>query len=572
MNPQIKKLIHEVRPFKRYIIIIALAGIVFGVTYSRLGLIMKDLFDDLTKGQPQKVYDSFLIAISLSLIAAVSRYFHIYLMNYVAEMVVQGMREKLQQKFMRLNLSFHSNYATGSGGLLSRIMNDMKIIQDGLRMIADFFLHPLLLICLIGNLFYLDYRLTLFTMLLLPIIGLFLRTISRSLLKYIPRGQDNMEGMTSIIKESLDGIRIIQSFNLEPYMANKLHVKGKEYLQNRKKVHSRIEVMGPVTEFLASAVVLLILLYTSYEISRGRSTPGAFIGFITSLLMVNQPLKKLQESYVRLQEVLVSAGRIYSILDENSEVPVFENSLPFPKNWKILEYKNVTFSYQDKVILKNFNLQINRGEQIALIGSSGSGKSTIVNLLERFYDPDEGNIFVDGISINKFDLVDLRRNIAMVSQDVFLLNDSIGENIHSGDFSRGKENINTTSIAANADPFIQRLENKYQTIVGERGGRLSGGEKQRISIARAFFKNASILILDEATSALDTTSEIEVQKGLDSLISGKTALIITHRLTTVKNADRILVLDHGKIVEEGKHDFLYNLKGKYYSFLQKEVE
>jgi ATP-binding cassette, subfamily B, bacterial MsbA len=270
---ELKKLLNEVRPYKKYVFVIAFTGILFGITYSRLALVIKDLFNDLTEGKPQQIFHSFPYALGISLTAAICRYFHIFLMNFVSEMVVQGLREKLQIKFMKLNLTFHGNFSAGSGGLMSRIMNDVRVIQDGLRMIADFFLHPILFIFLVGNLFYLDYKLTLFVFLVLPIVATFLRTISNSLLKYLPLGQENLEKITSIIKESLDGVRVIQSFGLESFMAKRLHSMGQEYLKNRKIIHSRIEAVGPVTEFLASAVVLSVLLYTSYQVAAGKSTP-----------------------------------------------------------------------------------------------------------------------------------------------------------------------------------------------------------------------------------------------------------------------------------------------------------
>lgn len=566
MLVEIKKILKEVKHYKKTVAIVAIAGVVHAISFSQLAMLVKPLFDNLADASFDKVVNLIPIALGLSLAAAVGRYFHIYLMNYVAECVVQRLRQQLQQKFMRLNLSFHNSFSTGSGGLLSRILNDITQIQDGLRMVADIFLHPLLFIFLLINLFRIDWKLTLATLLLVPIIGAFLKSVSRSLRKYIPIGQTVLEKMTGTIKETLDGVRIIQSFNLEKVMGDRLIDESVDYLAARKKVHARTEVMGPVSEFLATGIVMCVLLYTTYEVSQGRATPGTFVGFITSLLMINQPLKKFQESYVRLQRVTVSAERIFSIIESDQEVPESRVNKPFPAQWEKIEYKNVSFSYGKDLILKGINLEIRKGEVIALVGASGSGKSTIVNLLERFFDATSGEILIDGRNILDINLQDLRKNVALVTQDVFLFSDTIERNIWAGDFSKDKSQVEKMARLANAHDFIMRMPDGYQSRVGDRGNLLSGGEKQRISIARAMFKDAPILILDEATSALDTASEIEVQKGLDHLMEGRTALVIAHRLSTIQKADKIVVLKDGQIVEVGTHQDLLKNESEYFRF------
>lgn len=566
MLVEIKKILKEVKHYKKTVAIVAIAGVVHAISFSQLAMLVKPLFDNLADASFDKVVSLIPIALGLSLAAAVGRYFHIYLMNYVAECVVQRLRQQLQQKFMRLNLSFHNSFSTGSGGLLSRILNDISQIQDGLRMVADIFLHPLLFIFLLINLFRIDWKLTLATLLLVPIIGAFLKSVSRSLRKYIPIGQTVLEKMTGTIKETLDGVRIIQSFNLERVMGDRLIDESVEYLAARKKVHARTEIMGPVSEFLATGIVMCVLLYTTYEVSQGRATPGTFVGFITSLLMINQPLKKFQESYVRLQRVTVSAERIFSIIESDQEVPESRVNKPFPAQWEKIEYKNVSFSYGKDLILKGINLEIRKGEVIALVGASGSGKSTIVNLLERFFDATSGEILIDGRNILDINLQDLRKNVALVTQDVFLFSDTIERNIWAGDFSKDKSQVEKMARLANAHDFIMRMPDGYQSRVGDRGNLLSGGEKQRISIARAMFKDAPILILDEATSALDTASEIEVQKGLDHLMEGRTALVIAHRLSTIQKADKIVVLKDGQIIEVGTHQDLLKNESEYFRF------
>lgn len=566
MKSEISRILQEAKPYKKTLIVVAVAGIVFAICSGTTLAQLQYLVDALTAQNVPGAMNIGLKILGLALVVAISRYFHIYLMNYVAECITQNIRQRLQQKFMHLSLTFHNTYSAGSGGLISRILNDVKVIQDGLRMIADIFSSPLLMAVLFFTLFRTNWRLTLCLLVVVPIVGLFQKNISRSLRKYLPLGQEALEKMTSTIKESLDGVRVIQSFNLEKVMAKKLINESKSYLDVRKKIHARVEVMGPVSELIATLLILGVLLYISTEIGNGRATMGSFITYVASLIGLNMPLKKFQESYVRIQEVIVSAQRVYSIIDDPNIVTESSKNLPFPKDWKTITYKNVCFAYGKDLILKNVNLTIRRGEQVALVGESGSGKSTIVNLLERFFDASSGEILIDDINILDINLQDLRKNVALVNQDVFLFSDSIEKNIQAGDFTRDLNEVPSMAKMANAHDFILRMPHGYQSLVGDRGNLLSGGEKQRISIARALFKNAPILILDEATSALDTSSEIEVQKGLDYLMEGRTALIIAHRLSTIQNADKIVVLKSGQLVEMGNHQQLLDSKGEYHRF------
>ncbi len=566
MIVQIKKILVEVKPHWKRVIVIAITGILYSACYAALMYKLKDIESSFSSGNPLKVQSFTILVLSLALIVAVSRYFHIYLMNITAEQVVNQLRSKLQKKFLNMDLKFHSEYASGSGGLMSRIMNDIKVIQDGLRMVADFIREPLLAIFLIYNLFLLDTKLTLMIILVAPAILFLLRFISKSIRRHVRSGQENLEKISATIKESLDGVRTIQSFNLESVLENKLQTETDIYYDIRKKVHARIEAMSPITEFVASCVILGIFFYFGSRIANGSTTIGVFVAYIGSMLTVNQPIKKFQESYVRIQETVVATDRVYQILDQPSELIRAEHPTPFPQNWSRIEFKNVSFSYGHHQVLENFNLEIHKGEKVALVGESGSGKSTIANLMERFYDPTAGEINIDGVSLRSIDVSELRKNIGLVSQDVFLLRDTVENNIWSGDFSKPKELVKTMAQKAHAQDFINRLRYQYQSQVGDRGGLLSGGEKQRISIARAFIKDAPILILDEATSALDSHSEVEVQKGLNSLMEGRTVLVIAHRLSTVQSCDRIVVLKSGHIAEIGNHDDLIRRQGEYYRF------
>lgn len=563
-----KRILRELKNHKNKLIIVAIAGLLMAGSYAQMIIMIKQMFDSLQSGKSETVLNTSLVILGLAFLNAITRYFHLYTMNITSELVGQSYRQQLQKKFMTLNLTFHNQNAAGSGGLITRILADISNIQNGLRLFADFFREPIQLTFSIGWLFWINWKLTISIIVLLPIILFLTQSLSKSIHKYHQMGQRSLEDITSTVKETLDGVRIIQSFNLQPTMEKRFANDFVGYLGARKKIHSRIEIAGPVTEFLTTALIIGLLLFLSYQISKGSATYGDFASYLATLLSFNKPIKVLQDALMKSQEMIVSAGRVYEILDEKSEVPVSERNLSFPKHWNTLSYKNVSFGYGEELVLKNFNVEIKKGQTIALVGASGSGKSTVVNLLERFFDPQQGEILVDDISIRDINLFELRKNISLVNQDVYLFKDSIEYNIWSGDFEKSKDGVERAAKIANAHSFISKMSQGYQSSVGERGGLLSGGEKQRLSIARAVFKDAPILVLDEATSALDTQSEQEVQKALDALMDGRTAIVIAHRLSTIAKADKILVLKHGVIVESGTQSELLEKKGEYYRLHQ----
>jgi subfamily B ATP-binding cassette protein MsbA len=566
MPIELKKVLKELKAFKKYLIIVALTGVTGALSKGYIAIFIKDMME-VAQRDPNQLKGMAWLGITLSLTIGLSRYFHIYLMNLTAENVSQVLRQKLQAKFMRLSLKFHNTYAAGSGGLISRTMNDIRIVHDGLRIFADLFTAPLLFLVLIVNLFILDSQLIVYILCIAPVLIIFLKTVSKSIRKYSVFGIEQLEKMTSTVKESLDGVRTIQAFNLEKRMEAKLTDEGSFYIQMRKKIHALIESMGPITEFIATFLVLAVMYYFSVKISKGESSTAVLTGFITALLGLNEPIKKFQEAYVRIQETRVAASRIYQMLDEDSEVHEDAKAVGFPAKWSQITYNNISFSYASEKLIENFNLTIKRGQVVAFVGESGSGKSTLANLLARYYDPQSGQITIDQQDIKKIKLADLRKNIGLVSQDVFLFSDSIMNNIladHELPIGQNKiQAVEAASKAAYAHDFISRLPQQYNTPAGERGSLLSGGEKQRVGIARAFYKDAPILILDEATSALDSVSEEQVQKGLETLMKGRTTFIIAHRLSTIQNADLILVLNKGKIVEQGTHQQLLASRGEY---------
>ncbi|MGE0634383.1 MAG: ABC transporter ATP-binding protein [Pseudobdellovibrionaceae bacterium] len=566
MNSPLKKLFAELRPFRKQIIIILVAGVILSITTTRIIQVSKELFDAIEVRNSDALIKGSWTILALAFVASIARYYHRFPSNYVGDQVAVLLRQKMQAKFLKLNLTFHNNFVSGSGGLLSRSLNDISTIQNGLNMMADFASEPILMIGLISLMFYANWKLAAMVFIAFPLILLFLRSTARSLRKYSRQGQTELDTLTGTVKESLDGLRVIQSFGLEKVMEERFSKTAQTYLKFRRKVHMRGEASGPVTELVVTFIIVLIFGYLGVEISKGNATFGDMIMFVGSLLGLQKPVKKLQESYVKLQQTMISAERVFSLLADTSEVVEAPDAVDFPKNWKKIEYKNVSFGYKNKLVLKNFNLTLHRGEVIALVGESGSGKSTAVNLLQRFFEPTSGQILIDDTPLSKIKLKDLRKNLALVTQDVFLFNDSVAFNIHSGDFEKSPELIEKAAKSANAHDFICETHDGYQSRAGDRGTLFSGGEKQRISIARAILKDAPLLILDEATSALDSASEKEVQEGLEHLMEGRTALVIAHRLSTITKADKIIVMRDGEIVESGTHQSLVDLKGEYFRF------
>lgn len=499
------------------------------------------------------------------------RFMHFSLLNYTSERIIAAIRRDMMRKIVRLNLTYHSSLTRGTGGLISRVFNDTTLLQQGLNFFVELIREPIQAMIYLSYMLWLDWQLTVFALIFLPFFILVTRQVSKSLRKYGTMGREAMEDMTATLKETIDGVRVVQSFNLENEMERRFQSSLDHYLQTARKIIAREQAVSPINEFVISFLIMGFALYSINQVLGGIADSSKFIGFLAAAGFLQAPIKKLQDAGVKIQQSIVVTERVFSMLESHSEVTEISQPRPFPSDWKTITFKDVSFNYGGENVLKNINLTIQRGEVVALVGESGSGKSTLVNLLERFYDPTSGQILIDDIPINEIGLKDLRHNVALVTQDVFLFRDSIARNIHAGDFSKTAERVELSAKLANAHKFIETTPLGYESPVGERGSFLSGGEKQRISIARAIFKDAPILILDEATSALDSVSEMEVQKGLQYLMENRTAFVIAHRFSTIFNANRILVMKKGMIVEQGTHESLVALGGEYHNFFKLQM-
>jgi subfamily B ATP-binding cassette protein MsbA len=589
-----KRLLPYLKPLRTHIILMFLSGLAVTLISGMVPALVQLLFEiynqtDLSSFEkllPSFVTDRFpftpenrirlaklvpFLFPLLYFLLGLFRFIHGSLINWISERVIANIRLDLVRKILRLNLSFMGSFERGTGGLISRVFNDPILLQQGLNFYVDLIREPIQAAIYLAYMFWLDWRLTLFALLFLPIFLGSVRKMGKSLRKHGIASRDSMEDLSSVFKDSVDGVRVVQSFNLEREMMARFRERMNEYLTTAKKIIVRENAVSPMNEFVVSWLLMGFAIYSINEVLGGSADSAKFIGFIAAAGFLQAPIKKLQDASVKIQQSIVVSERIFTIIDNGAEVPEVIGAREFPSDWKVITFNNVSFNYGKNPVLKNVNLEVKRGEIIALVGESGSGKSTLVNLLERFYDPTEGEILIDGVPITSMSLRSLRHNVALVTQDVFLFRDSIAKNIQAGDFDKPLTGVEPAAKMANAHNFIATMPQAYDSAVGERGAFLSGGEKQRVSIARAIFKDAPILILDEATSALDSVSELEVQRGLDHLLESRTAFVIAHRLSTVFNADRILVMKRGEIVEQGTHEDLISKQGEYRAFFELQM-
>jgi subfamily B ATP-binding cassette protein MsbA len=478
--------------------------------------------------------------------------------------IMAGLRNKLYDKYMQLGLSYHHNNTAGESIMV--ITNEVQEIELSLVNSLQVLLRdPLVVVAYFGMLMYWSAKLTLFTLFFLPLSGLAISAITRRLKKLNHFSQDMMSKMLSFITESLGGVRQIQSFTAEKQMYDKFAEINDGFSRNSKKLFSRKEMASPISEVLGVIAALMLVVFGGYLIIYGKTTltGNGFIAYLALYTQMIQPLKNLSQTSSNIQRGIAAGERIFAVLDKPVSIQDGPGAQPLEKFEHSISIKNISFSYEEKDVIRHLSLDIEKGKKIALVGASGSGKSTLIDLISRFYDVKDGSISIDGHDIRDLELTSLRNQIGIVSQHAFLFNDTIAHNI-----AFGMENVTIPEVVnaakiANAHEFIMQSTNKYDTIVGETGVKLSGGQRQRITIARAILKNAPILILDEATSSLDTESERLVQDAIDKMIQDRTSIIIAHRLSTVRHADEIIVMSHGEIVERGTHESLMARGGAY---------
>ena len=488
-----------------------------------------------------------------------------FFLSDLVQSSIKKLREKMYQKILVLPMSFFSDERKGN--LLSTFSADLKETELAIKATTNaIFKDPFYVIGYFATLFIISFKLTFFIVLFLPLAGLIISKISNGLKKRSKKGQENLGDILSLAEETLFGLRIIKSFNAQSFMKNRFESKSNSLYSLMLGINRRVYLASPISEFLGVLATSGVLLYGGNLVLNEFIQPDVFIGYLILFSQLISPFKSISKAVYDSSQGIAALERIEKITLQDQLIknsPVSPQPVIFNKE---ISFNNVSFKYNQEQVLEDISFKIKKGETVAIVGHSGSGKSTIADLLIRFYDVVDGSINIDNINVKKINLSQLRNLMGVVSQDSILFNDTVINNIAFGVEIENSQVLESSKMA-NADKFIQNLEEKYETFIGDAGNKLSGGEKQRLSIARAIYKNPEILILDEATSSLDTKSEKAVQEALNRLMKNRTSLVIAHRLSTIQNADKIIVLDNGKIVEMGNHKELVSKNSFYKKFI-----
>jgi ATP-binding cassette, subfamily B, bacterial MsbA len=567
-----KRLLKYLKPYKKKILLAITFSVIVGVIATSPVPLIQKVFDDIFV---QK--DFFMLkVIPLALICLYSiKAGLVYAQNVIIlgiswELVVR-VREQLFAHIHKLPFDFFEDNETGQ--LLSRVMNDVNLMQATItRLLKELIQNSITLIALLGWVFYLKWEWAIISILIMPVMILPITNIARKLKKLAHKGQEIMADLTATTLESFSGVKVVRAFAMESSEEKKFNSFSASFLGVMKKNVKYIEITSPVLEVLGVISASVILWYGGFQVLTEKVTQGTFLAFIVGIFMMYAPVRIIFKIYANIQSALAGAERVFSILDLEEE-KVKEGEKEFTNFNKLIEFQNVSFKYpsRDIPVLTSINLTVEKSKILAIVGMSGAGKTTLVDLLFRFHDPSVGSISIDGINIKNFTLKSLRSNMALVSQETFLFNDTVRNNIAYGRPDALEVDIITASKAAHVDSFIRDFEDGYNTIIGERGVKLSGGQRQRIAIARAILRNAPILVLDEATSALDSESEKFVQDALHNLMMNRTTFVIAHRLSTITSAHSIIVLDKGEIVQVGTHEKLLSNSGLYKKYYEMQI-
>ena len=504
-----------------------------------------------------------IVFISMFLFRNIFSYFSEFYLTYSRTGVSRDFRSQLHSKILELPVAFFSD--TRKGDVFARITSDVGEIEGNiLNSLIDIIRSPIVIILTMGYLLYSNFQLTVFTLIVFPVMGTLISMIGKSLKKDTGEAQNELGKMYSYVDETLVGLKVIKIFNASEQIRNRFDNTLNTIRHLSLKLFKKKALASPVSELLGATTIGMIVYFGGKLALQGQGLSGAeFIVYISLFYTILDPLKRLSNSISNFQKGEVSAKRVFEILDADYQLKEIENAVEIDGFRDKIEFKNISFAYEDRKVLENFSLVIPKGKSVALVGQSGSGKSTVANLITRFYDVQSGEILIDGINIKNVKLSSYRKLFGLVTQDNILFNDSIANNIALGNLTAGKDRVESAAQVANAHDFILDLPKGYDTGIGEAGGKLSGGQKQRVSIARAVLKNPPIMILDEATSALDTESERFVQDALEKMMQNRTSLVIAHRLSTIQKADTIVVMERGRIVEQGAHTELYDHDGVY---------
>ena len=526
--------------------------------------ILKDVIDKVLMNKDIFLLNTIAVTIVIVFfIRGICFYAQTYLMSYVGQKVIIDIREAVYRKLQFLSLGYFEKRQTGT--IMSYVTNDVGALQGSIiESATDFVTEMSILIGSLALMFNLHWKLSLLTLITMPLVAKAMDLFGKKLKRTSGVMQERAADITAVLQETISSVRVIKSFVREEYEIARFVKENYANFRAQMKNAQVMATLTPVIELIAAIGVTFLIWYGGFEVINGNLTAGALIAFLVYATNLANPIKRLSRIYGNIQKAMAAAERVFSVLDEKTDIVEKENATELKAVIGKVDFKAVTFKYnENEVILKDINLEVKAGQMVAIVGPSGAGKTTIVNLLPRFYDPVAGNIYIDDVNIADVTLASLREKIGIVPQETVLFNGSIYDNILYGDLTATTEEVMAAAKAANAHDFIMQMADQYQTQIGERGSKLSGGQRQRIAIARAILKNPRILILDEATSALDTESEKLVQDALDKLMVGRTSFVIAHRLSTILQADMIIVMEKGQIVEQGSHEELLKLNGLY---------
>ena len=509
-----------------------------------------------------------IVTVLMSLLNNLFRYAAAMTVERLRVNSVQRMRDEMFSRVLDMNVGYFSEQRKGD--VMSKITQDVMVVQFCItNTLQVAFRDPFLIIGFLVLMIGISWQLSLFAILFLPIVGVIIGGIVKRLRHPAQRGQERMGDMVSVLDETLSGMKIVKGYNASNFIINKFRQINSEYSRLMISMARRQQLASPMSEFLGITAVAVILVFGGTLVSQGWISGAGFIAFIAAFSQITRPVRSFIDQFANINQGVAAGERIFSIIDAESEVKDVENARQFDGLKESIELRNVHFSYDgQRDVINNASITIRKGETIALIGASGGGKSTLSELVPRFYDVTSGDVLFDGVSIRDYNQESLRQHMSIVSQDTVLFNDSIEGNILMGRPDATHDEVIEASKIANAHSFIMESADGYNTNIGDRGTKLSGGQRQRISIARAVLKNTEILILDEATSALDTESEKLVQDALTKLLKGRTSIVIAHRLSTIYNADRIYVIDQGRVAEQGTHQELLSQGGIYSNLIK----
>ncbi|WP_162428469.1 ABC transporter ATP-binding protein [Pontibacter pudoricolor] len=513
-----------------------------------------------------------IIIVASVFLANLFRYLAFRIIGELRAHVVRNMRQAVYKRVTELHMGYFSNERKGD--LMTRMTVDIQEVESSVvSTLTVVIREPISIIAFFVLLFNMSVELTLFSLILLPLSGGIIAGISKRLKRKAQQGQSSLSFILTIIDETLSGMRVIKAFNAEPFILSKFHDQNNRYANIQRSIAHKRDLASPLSEFLGVTVVAGLLLYGGTLVLNQQSELSAseFITYIILFSQVLVPAKAMSSAFSNIQRGLVSGDRVLQVIDTKPQIVNKSDAKVLPAFRHEIEFRDVSFAYGKKPVLQDVNFKIQKGKTVALVGQSGGGKSTLADLVPRFYDPTEGAVLIDGLDIRDYTMESVRDQIGVVTQESILFNDTIFNNIAFNKTDATEEEVIAAAKIANAHEFIVHTEEGYQTMIGDRGGKLSGGQRQRLSIARAILQNPPILILDEATSALDTESEKLVQEALTNLMRNRTSIVIAHRLSTIQHADEILVLQKGKVVERGTHDQLLTDSGLYAKLTQMQL-